>query len=35
MLYKDVIPIYGKNYRKNSVGKMQIFNIKADGASVQ
>jgi hypothetical protein len=35
MLYKDVIPLYGKNYRNNSVGKMQSFNIKTDGASVQ
>lgn len=35
MLFKQVIPLYGKNYMNNSVVKMQIFNIKADGASVQ
>jgi hypothetical protein len=35
MLFRDVVPLYGKNYRNNSVGKMQIFNVKEDGACVQ
>jgi hypothetical protein len=32
MLFRDVVLHYGNNYTKNSVGKMQIFNIKEDGA---
>ena len=35
MLFRDVVPLYGNNYKNNSVRKMQIFNIKADGACVQ
>jgi hypothetical protein len=32
MLFRDVVPLYGNNYKKISVGKMQIFNIKEDGS---
>jgi hypothetical protein len=35
LMFRDVFPLYGKHYRSNSVGNMQIFNIKADGACVQ